>query len=160
MHLYFISYIGFCSMEEDKIHNGATLRIASPILLIPWLLMPWRLKEPGHQQAWYWSPKLKYSLSGIRRVNIGLSNGLLWLEGTQLFSDESGPETNIFFLCLNHHTESITSPSHVIMFFSCLGAMCYPVINHTNMLRYFHPFGLSFIHSSLLSCSRVDLKAF
>ena len=23
-------------------------------LLIPWLLMTWRRKEPGHQQPWYW----------------------------------------------------------------------------------------------------------
>ena len=29
--------------------------------------MPWRLK-PGHQQAWYWSPKPEYSVSSISRV--------------------------------------------------------------------------------------------
>ena len=41
---------------------------AYPKLSIPFLLMPWQLKEPGHQQAWYWSNKPEYSVSGIRRV--------------------------------------------------------------------------------------------
>ena len=31
--------------------------------------MHWRLKEPVHQQAWYWHPKPEYSVSSIRRVN-------------------------------------------------------------------------------------------
>ena len=53
----FVSYLRFCSTEEDQIHHGATLHIAYPILMIPCLLMLWRLQEPGHQQAWYWSKK-------------------------------------------------------------------------------------------------------
>ena len=40
------------------------------MLSMPCLLMPWRLKEPGHQQAWYWPPKLEYSVSSIKRVKI------------------------------------------------------------------------------------------
>ena len=32
--------------------------------------MPWRLEEPVHQQAWYWPPKLEYSASSFRRVNV------------------------------------------------------------------------------------------
>ena len=34
-----------------------------------WSLVPWRLKEPGHQQVWHWPNKLEYSISSIRRVN-------------------------------------------------------------------------------------------
>ena len=62
------SYIGFCSTKEDQIHNGATLHIAFPILLIPFLLMPWQLKEPMHQQEWYWHVKPEYSISNFSRV--------------------------------------------------------------------------------------------
>ena len=54
---------------EDQIHNEATLHVACPILSIPCLLMPWRLKEPGHQQTWYCPNKPEYSIFSIRRVN-------------------------------------------------------------------------------------------
>ena len=30
----------------------------SPAWSIPWLLMPWRHKEPGNQQPWYWCRSL------------------------------------------------------------------------------------------------------
>ena len=33
---------------KDWINDGETLHVAYPILLILCLLMPWRLKEPGH----------------------------------------------------------------------------------------------------------------
>ena len=56
--------------EEDQILNGATLHVAYPILSIPCLLMPWRLKEPRHRQAWYWPNKPECSVSSIRRVKI------------------------------------------------------------------------------------------
>ena len=69
MHSHFISYLGMCSTEEDQIHNGATLHVVYPKLSIPCLLMTWRLKEPGHQQAWYWPSKPEYSISSIRRDN-------------------------------------------------------------------------------------------
>ena len=68
MYSHFISYLGFCSTKGDKNPNGATLHVAYPILSIPCLLMPWWLKEPGHQQAWYWLDKPEYSISSIRRV--------------------------------------------------------------------------------------------
>ena len=48
MYSHFVSYLGFCSIEEDQIHNGATLNVAYPILSIPFLLMPWLRKSPGH----------------------------------------------------------------------------------------------------------------
>ena len=32
--------------------------------------MRWRLKEPGHQQVWYWPNKPEYSVSSTKRVNI------------------------------------------------------------------------------------------
>ena len=44
------------------------------MLSIPCLLMPWRLKSPGHQQAWYWPNKPEYSISSIRRVKFGFIN--------------------------------------------------------------------------------------
>ena len=36
---------------------------------IPWLLMPWRLKKPGHQEVRYWPNKAKYFVCSITRVN-------------------------------------------------------------------------------------------
>ena len=61
MHSYFISYNGL-KTTEDQIHNGATLHVAYPILSIPCLLMPWRLKSPGYQQARYWPQNWNISL--------------------------------------------------------------------------------------------------
>ena len=69
MYSHFASYLGFHSTEKDQINNEATLYVVYPILSIPCLLMLWRLKEPGHQHAWYWSPKPEYSVSNMRRVN-------------------------------------------------------------------------------------------
>ena len=43
--------------------------VVYPILLIPFLLVPWWLKEPGYKQASYWPNKPEYSLSSIRRVS-------------------------------------------------------------------------------------------
>ena len=71
MYSYFVSYFRFCSAEEVQIHKGllgATLHVAYPILSIPCLLMPWRLKSPGHQQAWYWPSKPEYSAFSIRSI--------------------------------------------------------------------------------------------
>ena len=68
MYSHFISYLVFCSTQADQIHHRATLHFVYPILSISCLLMPWRPKVPGHQQAWYWPNKLEYSVSSIRRV--------------------------------------------------------------------------------------------
>ena len=32
-------------------------------MLIPWLLMPWLLARPGHQQPWYWLYRINGSLA-------------------------------------------------------------------------------------------------
>ena len=47
-------------------NNNRRLSYIKPI---PCLLMLWPLKESGHQQAWFCSPKPKYSISSIRRVD-------------------------------------------------------------------------------------------
>ena len=65
--MYYPVYLGFCSTLEDQICNGASLHVAYPILSMPYLLMPWWLKEPRHQQAWYWPNKPEYSVFSIRR---------------------------------------------------------------------------------------------
>ena len=66
LHSHFVSYLRLYSSEEDHIHNGA----AYAILSIPCLLMPWRLKQPGHQQTRFLPNKPEYSVSSIRRVAI------------------------------------------------------------------------------------------
>ena len=48
---------------------------------IPWLLMPWRHKEPGHQQPWYWPHKINgYSSSsrGVARASAAMVLTLFW----------------------------------------------------------------------------------
>ena len=71
-----ISWIAFNRRRPNSQWSIQTYSIAHPVLSIPCLLMPWRLKEPGHQQAWHWSSKMEYSVPSIRRVNIDLWNGL------------------------------------------------------------------------------------
>ena len=66
----FVPHLGFCSTEDVQIHNGATLYVAYLKLTIPCLLMLWWFLEPGHQQARYWFPRPKYSVSSIRRVKV------------------------------------------------------------------------------------------
>ena len=61
--------LDFVQQKKTNIRNGATLHVAYPVPSIPYLLMPWEFKEPGHQQAWYWLNELEYSFSGIRRVD-------------------------------------------------------------------------------------------
>ena len=51
--------------KQNQIHNGATPHVAYSILSIPSQLMPWWLKEPGHQQACYRPNKLECSISSI-----------------------------------------------------------------------------------------------
>ena len=78
MYSLFLSYPGFCSTEEDQIHNRATLYVAYPILWIPFLLMALWLQEQGHQQGWYWLNKPEYSVFSIRRVKWRLSWDLFY----------------------------------------------------------------------------------
>ena len=68
---HFLSYLGMWSTEKDQIDTGATSHVAKPqkpALSISCQLMPWRLQEPRHQQAWYWPNKPEYSVTSIRRV--------------------------------------------------------------------------------------------
>ena len=46
-----------------------TLKVRGPSLTrsISWLLMPWLLASPGHQQPWYWLCRIGRSLSYSRR---------------------------------------------------------------------------------------------
>ena len=37
------------------------------IMSIPWLLMPWLIASPGHQQLWYWICRMKWFLSSTRK---------------------------------------------------------------------------------------------
>ena len=60
VYSHFLSYLGFWSTEEDQIHNGGILPVADATPTILCLLITWRLKEPGHQQALYWPNKPEY----------------------------------------------------------------------------------------------------
>ena len=40
------------------------------IYSIPWPLMTWRRKEPGHQQPWYWPGKTELSRSPHVKINL------------------------------------------------------------------------------------------
>ena len=44
-----------CAYPFPKFGNGSVILFHTllGVLLISWLLMPWRRKEPGHQQPWY-----------------------------------------------------------------------------------------------------------
>ena len=44
------------------------------------MLMQWQLKEPVHQQAWYWPNKPDCSVSSIRRVNF-IMGSHAWKDG-------------------------------------------------------------------------------
>ena len=57
MYSHFLSYLGFCSTENDQFHNGTILHIAYPILPVPYLLMAWRVNSlaPGRfEQNFRW----------------------------------------------------------------------------------------------------------
>ena len=46
--------------------------------IVPWLLMPWPLMSPSHQQPWYWLWAVGSSLSSMRRDLNHLCH--LWIE--------------------------------------------------------------------------------
>ena len=62
--------LDFVQQKKTKFTMQQPYMLPILILLITYLLMPWWLKEPGHQQARYWPSKPEYSVSGIRRVNM------------------------------------------------------------------------------------------
>ena len=63
-----IAFIMVHGLNEGHIIPDPQSRIFRLLRSIPCLLRPWRLKSPGHQQAWYWPPKLASAVSRIRRV--------------------------------------------------------------------------------------------
>ena len=53
-------------------YNKLTLNLRGPCYLsltrsISWLLMPWLLLSPGHQQPWYWLCRIGRSMSCLRK---------------------------------------------------------------------------------------------
>ena len=53
-------------------HNELTLNVRGPSYpgltrSISWLLMPWLLTSPGHQQPWYWLYRICRSFSYLRK---------------------------------------------------------------------------------------------
>ena len=53
-------------------YSGLTLNVRGPSYLgltrsISWVLMPWLLASPGHQQPWYWLCRMGRSLSYLRK---------------------------------------------------------------------------------------------
>ena len=59
------------SWPGEQLYN-LTLHVLEPSYLgltrlISWLLMPWRRKEPGHQQSWYWLCRISRFLSYLRK---------------------------------------------------------------------------------------------
>ena len=63
----------FCISSEELTNSWSlTLKVWGLSYLgltrsISWLLMPWLLASPGHQQPWYWLCKIGRSLSYLRR---------------------------------------------------------------------------------------------
>ena len=140
MHPHILSYLGLCSTEGDQIHNGATLHIVNPILSILYLLMPWWLKEPWHQQTWYWPNNTEYFLSSFIGSDNGLSPGqrqaIFWTNAGILLIEPLG--TNFSEIWIKIYTFSLEK-MHLKMSStkwrpSCLGlnvlsssSMTYPV---------------------------------
>ena len=65
-----ISFLKFHSNLPEA--NELTLNVRGPSILgltrsISWLLMPWLLTSPGHQQPWYWLCKIGRFLSYLRK---------------------------------------------------------------------------------------------
>ena len=85
-----VDYPSFTFVNEMKmlvevwnIQDILTLSVRGPSYLgltrsIAWLLMPWLLMSPGHQQPWYWLCRIGRFLSYLRkdfnylhRINVG-----------------------------------------------------------------------------------------
>ena len=66
------NYYLWCLHNFDLWRNKLTLNVRGPSNLgltrsIPWLLMPWLLTPPGHQQPWYWLCRICKSWSYSRK---------------------------------------------------------------------------------------------
>ena len=77
-----INSICFMAHENSKWCKGLTLNVQGPIYIgftrsISWLLMPWLITSPWHQQPWYWLCRIDRFLSylrkdfnSLRRINV------------------------------------------------------------------------------------------
>ena len=63
----------------NRLHFLVIVRALDLTSSIPWLLMTWLRKEPGHQQLWYWQILPDYSGFSTTRVN-NCINDLEWHE--------------------------------------------------------------------------------
>ena len=54
MYLRFLSFPNTDMTQTGEMFPLGRQRPGCPTESIPWLLMSWRRKEPGHQQPWYW----------------------------------------------------------------------------------------------------------
>ena len=60
------------NIHNVKVTPNVTLNVRGPRYLgltrsISWLLMPWLLTSPGHQQPWYWLCRIGRFLSYLRK---------------------------------------------------------------------------------------------
>ena len=67
-----IRWLWDCLIFIVRIHLLLTLSVRGPSYLgltrsISWLLMPWLLTSPGHQQPWYWLYRICRSFSYLRK---------------------------------------------------------------------------------------------
>ena len=74
VHLYCHSatLAGLANKMGGTINYILTLKVRGPSYLgltrsISWLLMPWLLMSPGHQQPWYWLCRIGRFLSYLRK---------------------------------------------------------------------------------------------
>ena len=70
--ILFIIYIECPLFSESPFPEILTLNVRGPSYLgltrsISWLLMPWLLTSPGHQQPWYWLWRIGIFLSYLRK---------------------------------------------------------------------------------------------
>ena len=70
IYSHFESHRGFGLTQIHGINSGTTTNVTCPTQSIPFLLMLWRLKEPGQRQPWYWSLKPEHSVSSITSVKV------------------------------------------------------------------------------------------
>ena len=71
-HVSISSDKGLRPSTEPNMNMLITLNVRGPSYLgltrsISWLLMPWLLTSPGHQQPWYWLYRICRSLSYLRK---------------------------------------------------------------------------------------------
>ena len=64
------SVLCMCVLCGRRWGNVLTLNVRGPSYLclirsISWLLMPWLLTSPGHQQPWYWLLHILYYINGL-----------------------------------------------------------------------------------------------